>query len=48
MGIIEWQRLWSGGFVETGYRLLAARDFIIVAIIIWVVVCAINVRGVCV
>jgi hypothetical protein len=43
--------LWSGGIVEAGYRLLPARCFVLIGIVVGVIVSAINVcsvgRGLC-
>ena len=47
LGAIERQRLWSGWFIESGYRLLPARCIVVVGIIVRVVVSAINVWPVC-
>lgn len=47
MEIIEWQGLWSGGIVETSYRLFPACSFIVINIIVWIVVGAVNVMCIC-
>jgi hypothetical protein len=44
--VIERQGLWSGGIVQTGYRLLPACCFVVVGIVVGVIVSAINVCSV--
>jgi hypothetical protein len=51
LGAIDGQRLWSGGFVKTGDRLLPARRVVLIGIVVGVIVSAINIssvdRGLC-
>ena len=46
IGIIERRGLWSGRFVETGYRLLPACCVVLIGIVVGIIVSAINVCSV--